>query len=208
MKRRVTKASASGLAIFIVLCCAVVAGLQLLRGTNGDEDSESGATQIPSVDTGPTAEQQPIETATSPPTTTSEATTPPICDCSGDLLNCADFSNPQDAQKCYAYCLSSVELDIHLLDGDENGVVCESVWPEWATPPVSSTPQPTRSPPTVAPQPTSAPVCNCSSDSYNCSSFSSHASAQRCFNYCREQGRGDIHRLDGDNDGSACESLP
>lgn len=53
-----------------------------------------------------------------------------------------------------------------------------------------------------------AAVCVCSGDSYNCSDFSSHASAQSCFNYCQSQGAGDIHRLDKDGNGSACESLP
>lgn len=58
--------------------------------------------------------------------------------------------------------------------------------------------------------PTSAPpagVCSCSGDTLNCSDFSSHASAQACHDYCISVGRGDIHRLDNDGDGDACESL-
>lgn len=51
-------------------------------------------------------------------------------------------------------------------------------------------------------------VCLCSSDSYACKDFSTHKAAQACFDYCVSQGRGDIHRLDGNNDGNACESLP
>lgn len=51
-------------------------------------------------------------------------------------------------------------------------------------------------------------VCSCSGDNLNCSDFGSHSSAQACFNYCVAQGRGDIHGLDRDNNGSACESLP
>jgi len=35
-----------------------------------------------------------------------------------------------------------------------------------------------------------------------------HASAQACHNYCISQGAGDIHGLDKDRNGSACESLP
>lgn len=54
----------------------------------------------------------------------------------------------------------------------------------------------------------SSAVCSCSSNSLNCANFSTHSQAQSCFNYCIGQGRGDIHRLDGDNDGVACESLP
>jgi hypothetical protein len=59
--------------------------------------------------------------------------------------------------------------------------------------------------------PTQAPAagpCGCSSDSLNCTDFSgSHARAQACYDYCVSQGRGDIHRLDNDGDGDACESL-
>lgn len=77
-------------------------------------------------------------------------------------------------------------------------------------------------PPTVTPFPTFAllptqppsdgssgnAICSCSGNLYNCADFASHASAQACYNYCISIGRGDIHRLDGDSDGSACESLP
>jgi endonuclease YncB( thermonuclease family) len=73
---------------------------------------------------------------------------------------------------------------------------------------------PTNTP--LAPLPTKAPSggsggtapCSCSGNIYNCPDFSTHASAQACYNYCKSIGRGDVHRLDGDNDGSACESLP
>ena len=49
--------------------------------------------------------------------------------------------------------------------------------------------------------------CSCSGDLYNCSDFSSHYSAQQCYECCMDKGYGDVHNLDGDNDGSACESL-
>lgn len=47
----------------------------------------------------------------------------------------------------------------------------------------------------------------CSYNAYNCSDFSTHAEAQSVFEYCGGIDN-DIHRLDGDNDGIACESLP
>ncbi len=50
--------------------------------------------------------------------------------------------------------------------------------------------------------------CSCSSDSYNCGDFSTRAQAQACYEYCLSTVGKDVHRLDGDNDGSACESLP
>jgi hypothetical protein len=50
-------------------------------------------------------------------------------------------------------------------------------------------------------------ACSCSSNLYNCADFSSHADAQACYDYCKAQGYGDIHRLDSNKDGNACESL-
>lgn len=52
------------------------------------------------------------------------------------------------------------------------------------------------------------PVCDCSGDHYNCADFPTQAEAQRCYQYCLDAGAGDIHRLDQDNDGVACEGLP
>jgi len=46
----------------------------------------------------------------------------------------------------------------------------------------------------------------CSYDAYNCSNFSSQAEAQRVFDACGGIGN-DIHKLDYDNNGVACESL-
>jgi len=47
----------------------------------------------------------------------------------------------------------------------------------------------------------------CSYNAYNCSDFKTHAEAQAVFEYCGGISN-DIHRLDGDSDGIACESLP
>ncbi len=45
-------------------------------------------------------------------------------------------------------------------------------------------------------------------DIHNCGDFSTHAAAQRHFEALRAAGYGDPDRLDADNDGLACESLP
>lgn len=58
------------------------------------------------------------------------------------------------------------------------------------------------------PRPNVGSVCDCSGDSLNCTDFSSQSSAQVCMNDCIAQGAGDIHNLDGDANGLACESLP
>ena len=49
-------------------------------------------------------------------------------------------------------------------------------------------------------------TCDCSGDLYNCADFTTTSAAQSCYDYCISQGKGDVHRLDADKDGLACES--
>ena len=73
---------------------------------------------------------------------------------------------------------------------------------------VAAPPLPTQAP-IATPTVTATPVCDCSSDIYNCSDFATQPQAQACHDYCMSLGRGDVHDLDGnDNAGLACESLP
>jgi hypothetical protein len=82
-----------------------------------------------------------------------------------------------------------------------------------ATPimPATSTPLPTEpvktqvpGTPTPTPEPTPGP-CDCSADLVDCYDFCCPVQAQACLDYCRYQGKGDIHELDRDNDGTACD---
>lgn len=50
-------------------------------------------------------------------------------------------------------------------------------------------------------------VCDCTANLYDCSDFTRQDEAQTCFNYCFES-VGDIHFLDSNGDGLACETLP
>ncbi len=80
------------------------------------------------------------------------------------------------------------------------------------TPSPTNTPSPTPTN-TPSPTPTQAPPTpdlhyDCSGNVYNCSDFNYQSEAQEAYDYCVVQGAGDIHRLDSDNDGIACESLP
>lgn len=68
-----------------------------------------------------------------------------------------------------------------------------------------ATPVPARSNPVVIPPATTG--CDCSGDIYNCSSFGSWSDAQGCFAYCLQTTGYDVHRLDQNNDGVACESM-
>lgn len=65
---------------------------------------------------------------------------------------------------------------------------------------------------TVTPLPTATATPGrtyiCDHDAYNCSDFATQAAAQAVFEYCRGLGFGDVHGLDRDGDGVACETLP
>lgn len=75
------------------------------------------------------------------------------------------------------------------------------------TPTQTATATQTQTPTATATQPVGGP-CPCNADTLNCSDFDTQPEAQACFDWCISQGAGDIHRLDFDNDGEACESLP
>jgi micrococcal nuclease len=75
----------------------------------------------------------------------------------------------------------------------------------WAPTPVRSpTPKPT-SPPNIGNVPG---YCTCKPPDLDCADFGTHNKAQTCYEYCKSLGKGDYYRLDGDDDGSACERLP
>ena len=50
-----------------------------------------------------------------------------VCNCASNLYNCDDFSTHNEAQMCYKHCVSIVGSDVHGLDSDSDGVVCESL---------------------------------------------------------------------------------
>lgn len=56
-------------------------------------------------------------------------------------------------------------------------------------------------------QPQTSGNCECSANIYNCTDFKTHAEAQALYDCCGGA-QNDIHRLDSDGDGLACESLP
>ena len=73
-----------------------------------------------------------------------------------------------------------------------------------------SEPQPPQNPPPSPPSPaqtSSTSNYTCSSNTYNCTDFKTHAEAQAVFDMCGGVGN-DVHKLDSNKDGEACESLP
>jgi micrococcal nuclease len=63
----------------------------------------------------------------------------------------------------------------------------------------------------IAPTPYNSPLTttnfNCSSNSYNCADFKTQTEAQKVFDICWGASN-DVHKLDSDGDGIACEGLP
>jgi hypothetical protein len=49
------------------------------------------------------------------------------CDCSRNLYNCSDFTTQRQAQGCYERCMGMKGYDVHKLDRDKDGRVCESL---------------------------------------------------------------------------------
>jgi hypothetical protein len=68
--------------------------------------------------------------------------------------------------------------------------------------PATQTPAPAvATPGEASAPPVNTPACECSADTYNCGD----ALAQVCFKFCQSAGAGDVHNLDGDGDGIACQ---
>ena len=65
---------------------------------------------------------------------------------------------------------------------------------------------------TTSPTPTFTPpsgeICLCIPGIYTCDDFFDLEEAQGCFDYCNAMGFGDIHNLDGNLDGLACNAAP
>lgn len=66
-----------------------------------------------------------------------------------------------------------------------------------------STPVATTRPRSAIPTMANGPICACSRNSYSCAELGEQA--QGCFDYCVAQGQGDVHRLDYNGNGIACE---
>ncbi len=90
------------------------------------------ATNTPTKTVKPT--NTPTPTKTLKPTATATRQPPGDCStCAADVYNCSDFEDQEEAQACFEYCMEQVGYDVHNLDGDDNGVACESlpVPPAW-----------------------------------------------------------------------------
>lgn len=55
------------------------------------------------------------------------AVEPVSCNCSGDVYDCNSFGSWAQAQGCFQYCVSVGQGDVHLLDENGDGLVCEAL---------------------------------------------------------------------------------
>ena len=144
----------------------------------------------------PGSPEQPPPTPTKAPTPT--ATRPETED---DDRNCSDFGTWREAQDFFLSA-GGPDSDPHGLDGNNDGTACESL-PGAPKPDATPTKAPTPTP-TAAP---TEPEDDSEDDDRNCSDFDTWQEAQDFYESAGGPAS-DPHRLDGDGDGVACESLP
>ncbi len=126
----------------------------------------------------------------------------PAYDCSGDVYDCDSFSGTGTVQEAFEFCLDQEGGDVHLLDENDNGIVCDEDE-------VTTDPEADAAIENMVKLPSSGAqmVYDCSYDRYSCEDFSNSTDAQVVFEICKARGVGDIHKLDSGKNGLACEYL-
>lgn len=71
--------------------------------------------------------QEPMTLTTQPQSQVEQTPTTTSCDCSGNLYNCSDFKTHQEAQAVFDCCMAQIGKDVHKLDGNNDGMACESL---------------------------------------------------------------------------------
>jgi micrococcal nuclease len=92
-----------------------------------------------------------------------------------------------------------------LLAQSEAQAVQAGMWAPTPAPTATITPTPTITP---IPTATVPGPCDCEGPRLSCNDFANQASAQACFEYCRDTGFGDVFNMDKNENGLACEGLP
>jgi len=145
----------------------------------------------------PTLSPKPTSSQSRP---TPQASQPPSSgggyNCSANVYNCSDFQYQEDAQYVFEYC-GGVGNDIHALDRDKDGLVCEALPKRGSS--SQSSPQPT-SQQSSPPQSSTGGKYSCNCEK-TCSEMSSCEEAYYQLNQC------DCKARDRDKDGVPCESI-
>ncbi len=106
---------------------AEIADLQKFADNSNQGDPRAAIVMSPLIDDALAALRDEIQTALTPRAPTPTPTPAPfLCDCSGDLYDCAYFRSQAEAQSCYDYCLPRAG-DVHGLDPAGDGVACPSL---------------------------------------------------------------------------------
>lgn len=91
---------------------------------------ENTAEESNAANTTTAQEPEPIPASISTPPSTSISTPAPAsldCSCNNNIYNCGDFATHQEAQDLYNCCIQKIGYDVHGLDRDKDGSVCESL---------------------------------------------------------------------------------
>ena len=151
-------------------------------------DSQPAATWTP-----------PVAPATTSSTTTISSTTTTGLANPGNTKNCSDFSTYAEAKEGFDTYFP-LYGDVAGLDNDGDNEPCESL-------PGSPTTTSTTTTTTTTPSQTTTTIPANPGNTKNCSDFSTYAEAKEWFDIYFPH-YGDVARLDNNNDGEPCESLP
>ena len=181
-----------GIFVTISLCCVTPT---MCANTSADLEPTPTITMTPTLTLTPTITATPTLTLVPTITQTPSVTPTLLYVCAYDNYNCNSFWDLNTSIEIYTYCFNLGYGDVHNMDSDNNGIACET------------NDFPTAEPTVVYFQPTASnvEVCSCASNSLNCDDFTSPWLAQQCYLYCKEQTGRDVHQLDRDKDGNACE---
>lgn len=110
---------------------------------------------------------------------------------------------PERGEQCFQSEQAAIDAGFFKLPFPKTDIIqkIRSTSPVEPMPATQTLPRPTTNNSTEP----SATTCDCSSNIYNCGSFRIQSEAQSCYKYCLNIGAGDIHDLDRNNDGNACE---
>ena len=175
------------------------------------ESTQAQSASTPAPIPSPTPETTPTSTPSATPAPTQRPA--PVEQAEFSDRDCSDFAEWREAQNFYLE-EGGPEHDPHGLDGDGDGIPCQSLTgaPAGESPTPAPTPTPAATPdPTPEPTPASAQHEGLPFDptgpDRDCSDFQEWWDAQNFFLAAGGPDE-DPHRLDHNGDGEACESLP
>ncbi len=91
-------------------------------------DTDTNTTDTDTTDTDTDTDTTDTDTTDTDDTDTTDTDTDDTSyQCSSNMYNCSDFSTQNEAQSIYDQCLQETGRDVHGLDRDNDGVVCESL---------------------------------------------------------------------------------